>query len=38
MNSQVDPLPEPQPALAPGPLFVVSMWRSGSSLLYALLI
>ena len=24
-------------ALAPGPLFVVSMWRSGSSLLYALL-
>ena len=26
-----------QPELAPGPLFVVSMWRSGSSLLYALL-
>ncbi len=25
------------PDLAPGPLFVVSMWRSGSSLLYALL-
>jgi len=24
-------------SLAPGPLFVVSMWRSGSSLLYALL-
>jgi hypothetical protein len=24
-------------AMAPGPLFVVSMWRSGSSLLYALL-
>lgn len=28
---------KPQPVLAPGPLFVVSMWRSGSSLLYALL-
>jgi hypothetical protein len=26
-----------QPLLAPDPLFVVSMWRSGSSLLYALL-
>jgi hypothetical protein len=26
-----------KPQLAPGPLFVVSMWRSGSSLLYALL-
>ncbi len=26
-----------EPALAPGPVFVVSMWRSGSSLLYALL-
>jgi hypothetical protein len=25
------------PAQAPGPLFVISMWRSGSSLLYALL-
>ena len=25
------------PVLAPGPLFVVSMWRSGSSLAYALL-
>ena len=24
-------------SLAPGPLFVVSMWRSGASLLYALL-
>src|SRR5579871_6941035 len=24
-------------AQAPGPLFVISMWRSGSSLLYALL-
>jgi hypothetical protein len=29
--------PAAQPELAPGPLFVVSMWRSGSSLLYALL-
>ena len=27
----------PKADLAPGPLFVVSMWRSGSSLLYALL-
>ncbi len=25
------------PELAPGPLFIVSMWRAGSSLLYALL-
>src|SRR6202035_803593 len=24
-------------SMAPGPLFVVAMWRSGSSLLYALL-
>jgi Sulfotransferase family len=29
--------PTPAAAMAPGPLFVVSMWRSGSSLLYALL-
>lgn len=28
---------EENTAQAPGPLFVVSMWRSGSSLLYALL-
>jgi hypothetical protein len=28
---------ESKTELAPGPLFVVSMWRSGSSLLYALL-
>lgn len=32
--SGVAPIPRP---LAAGPLFVVSMWRSGSSLLYALL-
>lgn len=32
-----DPIRKPEPILAPGPLFVVSMWRSGSSLLYALL-
>jgi hypothetical protein len=31
------PIQSPEPILAPGPLFVVSMWRSGSSLLYALL-
>jgi LPS sulfotransferase NodH len=29
--------PTRDPAEAPGPVFVVSMWRSGSSLLYALL-
>jgi hypothetical protein len=32
-----NPTPELPPVPAPGPLFVVSMWRSGSSLLYALL-
>lgn len=31
------PTQAPEPTLAAGPLFVVSMWRSGSSLLYALL-
>jgi hypothetical protein len=33
----VSPDPIQESVLAPGPLFVVSMWRSGSSLLYALL-
>lgn len=33
-SSRAKVLPE---QMAPGPLFVVSMWRSGSSLLYALL-
>jgi len=38
MSSQgQDPIQKPGPVLAAGPLFVVSMWRSGSSLLYALL-
>jgi len=38
MNSDVNPpVTKSQPKLAAGPLFVVSMWRSGSSLLYALL-
>jgi hypothetical protein len=32
-----DPAHKIEPDVAPGPLFVVSMWRSGSSLLYALL-
>jgi len=31
------PLNRASGAMSPGPLFVVSMWRSGSSLLYALL-
>ena len=37
MNSAVHSRTNGPDALAPGPLFVVSMWRSGSSLLYALL-
>jgi hypothetical protein len=38
MSSQDrDFIEKAEPQLAPGPLFVVSMWRSGSSLLYALL-
>jgi len=37
MNPGGDTLQKPQPGLTPGPLFIVSMWRSGSSLLYALL-
>jgi hypothetical protein len=38
MNFEIrDPKEKPESVLAPGPLFVVSMWRSGSSLLYALL-
>src|SRR5271155_3876996 len=42
-NDQTKTVPQPAPAppapapTAPGPLFIVSMWRGGSSLLYALL-
>src|SRR6516165_8791287 len=32
-----DSKPAVGPSLAPGPLFVVAMWRSGSSIIYALL-
>ncbi len=37
MKPAVQAPPRLKDAMAPGPLFVVSMWRSGSSLLYALL-
>ena len=37
MNAVVTHPVESSQPMAPGPLFVVSMWRSGSSLLYALL-
>jgi len=39
MNPTVDESSKPAAggSLAPGPLFIVAMWRSGSSLLYALL-
>lgn len=37
MNAGVPHSVESSYPMAPGPLFVVSMWRSGSSLLYALL-
>src|SRR5579872_5636908 len=37
MNPTAHESSKPAALMAPGPLFVVAMWRSGSSLLYALL-